>query len=303
METVNRMSGLDMVDGPAFEGERRREDAPTRADPMVAVYRHDVHKLRHRRHAAAAESYAGVAVNETVPCGADRDAALLSRPRGEPKQTVANHRSPYRLSLLTGEPAVETDRIQAAAGGGFRDLVTSDNPERLHARWLTSRVAGAYSEAVHYPYTSVQYHTLLTAAVLDTYRAGHAFADLWLVATASDRAVDTCSDQGAPVSRDPGAALAADEVEPHRTVLWTPALALHVTADPGNRPAARLGEKPARSFADTWARLSAHPLDTDGRRCWRLLDAQLRRIRAWSTALAYSAEYVTGHGAACDRGA
>jgi len=173
-----------MVDGPSLEVDRGREGASTRANVMVAVYRHDVHKLRQRRHSAGADEYAGVAVNETVPLHADRDAALLSRPRGDPEQTVANHWSPYRLSLLTGETAVETDRIQAAADGGFRDLVTSDKPERLHAQWLTSRVAGAYSESVHYPYTSLQYHTLLAAALLDAYRAGHAFADLWLVATA-----------------------------------------------------------------------------------------------------------------------
>ncbi|WP_254837871.1 hypothetical protein [Natronomonas marina] len=289
-----------MVDGPALEADRSREDASTRAAPMVAVYRHDVHKLRHRRHSAAAESYAGVAVNETVPLHADRDAALLSRPRGEPEQTVANHWSPYRLSLLTGETAVETDRIQAAAGGGFRDLVTPDDPERLHARWLPSAVAGAYSESVHYPYTSLQYHTLLAAALLDAYRAGRAFEDLWLVATGSS--LDDASTTDTATTRDPEAALAADEVEPHRTVCWTPDLALHVTATPGDSPAARLGDAPARSFADVWSRLPAHPIDTDGGRRWRLLDAQLRRIRSWSVALAYIDEFIELHGSAAERG-
>jgi hypothetical protein len=287
------MVRVGMVDGRAVEADRDREDASTRAAPMVVAYRHDVHRLRHRRHAAAAESYAGVAVNETVPLGADRDGALLSRPRGEPKGTVANHASPYRLSLLTGDTAVETDRIQAAADGGFRDLVTPDDPELLHARWVTSTVAGAYSESVHYPYSSLQYHTLLTAALLDAYRAGHAFDEMWLAATAVNQAADT---------DDPTAALAADEVVPHRTVLWTPALALHVTATPGDRPAARLGDAPARSFADTWARLPAHPIDTDGGRRWRLLDAQLRRIRSWSAALAYIDEFIELHESATGRG-
>jgi hypothetical protein len=231
---------------------------------------------------------------------ADRDAALLSRPRGDPEQTVANHWSPYRLSLLTGETAVETDRIQAAADGGFRDLVTSDKPERLHAQWLTSRVAGAYSESVHYPYTSLQYHTLLAAALLDAYRAGHAFADLWLVATASG--LDDTLKTDTPTTRDPEAALAADAVEPHRTVLWTPALALHVTPTPGDRPAAPLGDAPARSFADVWSRLPAHPIDVDGGRRWRLLDAQLRRIRSWSAALAFIDEFIELHGSAAERG-
>jgi len=76
-----------MVDS-AVEADSR-DDASTRAEPMVAVYRHDVHKLRARPHASAADSYASVPVNETVPRDADRDAALLSRPAGEPEQTVA----------------------------------------------------------------------------------------------------------------------------------------------------------------------------------------------------------------------
>nr|WP_247003946.1 hypothetical protein [Halosolutus gelatinilyticus] len=267
---------------------------------MVAVYRHDVHKLRAKPHAAAAEEYAGVTVNETVPLHADRDAALLSRPEGEPEQTVANHRSPYRLSLLTGETAVETDRIQAAASGGYRELIAPADPKRLHARWLTSQVAGAYSEAVHYPYSSLQYHTLLTAALLDAYRAGYAFEDLWLVATGPD--LDDTVNKDMVTTRDSEAALTADEVEPHRTVLWTPDLALQVTATPGDRPAARLGDVPARSFADVWSRLPAHPIDTDGGRCWRLLDAQLRRIRSWSTALVFIDEFIELHGSGARRG-
>jgi len=233
-----------------------------------------------------------------VPCDADRDAALLSRPRGEPEQTVANHESPYRLSLLTGETAATTERIQAAVGGGFQALVTPADPEQLHARWLMSEVPAAFNESVYYPYTSLQYHVLLAAALLDNYRAGQMFEDLSLVATAPDTTptTDTVS------TRDSEAALAADGVEPHRTVLWKPDVALHLTATPGDRPAARLGDAPARSFADTWSRLPAHSLDVDGRRRWRLLDAQLRRIRSWSVALAYIDEFVAAHALAGGRG-
>jgi len=136
---------------------------------------------------------------------------------------------------------------------------------------------------VYYPYTSLQYHVLLlTAALLHNYRARHAFEDLFLVATTPD----VTPNADAVSTRDPKTALAADAVEPHRTVLWTPEMTLHVTATPGDRPAARLGDVPARSFADVWSRLPAHPFDTDGERRWRLLDAQLRRIRSWSAALA-----------------
>lgn len=283
----------DLAPGPDSNVD---DDTPTRVDPMTAVYRHDVHKLRARPHASAADEYAGVPVNEPVPRDADRDAALLSRPAGEPEQTVANHQSPYRLSLLTGETAVTADRIKASADGGFRALVTPDDPERLHARWLTSEVPAAFNESVYYPYTSAKFHTLLVAALLDNYRAGHEFDELCLVATESGEDATVGDTAAAPT------ALAADSVESHRTVLWTSEMALHVTGDPNNQPAARLGDAPVRSFADTWSRLSAHPLDVDGGRRWRLLDAQLRRIRSWSTALAFIDEFIELHGPTAGRG-
>jgi len=69
---------------------------------LRVAYRHDVHKLRGRQHGTGREELAGVPVNDPVPLGADRDVALSSRPEGEPDQTVANHASPARLSLLTG---------------------------------------------------------------------------------------------------------------------------------------------------------------------------------------------------------
>lgn len=260
---------------------------------MCAVYRHDVHKLLMRSHSAAAAEYQGVPVNEPVPLGADQDAARLSRPPGEPEQTVANHISPYRLSLVTGEVATEPDRILAGATGGFREVIVPDDPDLLHARWLTSSVPAAYNEAVRYPYTSLKYHVLLAGALLSNYRAGHAFDDLWLVATRTEMPGTAAKIQGFPGDRrDAESALAADAVAPHRTVLWTPPVALHITGDPGARPAARLGPAPARSFADVWSRLPAHPIETDERR-WRVLDAQCRRLRSWSTALQYLDEYVS----------
>jgi len=143
---------------------------------------------------------------------------------------------------LTGETAATTERIKATTGGGFRALVTPEDPECLHARWLTSEVPAAFNESVYYPYTSLQYHVLLTAALLHNYRARHAFEDLFLVATTPD----VTPNADAVSTRDPKTALAADAaVEPHRTVLWTPET-LHVTATPGDRPAARLGDVPAR---------------------------------------------------------
>jgi len=255
----------------------------TIADPMVAVYRHDVHKMNGRPHSASADEYHGVPVNEEVPQGADADAALLSRPAGEPEQTVSNHSSPYRLSLLTGESATESDRIEAAANDGFRSLVVSDNAPRLHATWLTSDVASAFNESPYYPYTSLKYHVLLTAALLSEYRAGRSFDELFLAVL-----------PGGSAAADGGveAALESGVVSPHRTVLWSPLVTLAVTSEPGDWPAARLGPGPARSFADVWSRLSDQPFETGGTRSRMMLDAQLRRLRSWSTALQYIEEFV-----------
>jgi hypothetical protein len=97
---------------------------------MVAVYRHDTHKLRGRAHEHAADEVAGVRVNEPVPLGADRDAALLSRPDGEPEQTVAAHASPRRLSLLTGDP--QRDPSSTDADAALQELVTATDAEQLH---------------------------------------------------------------------------------------------------------------------------------------------------------------------------
>jgi hypothetical protein len=262
---------------------------------LLAVYRHDVHKLRNRAHAHAADTVAGVPVNEKVPLEADADAASLSRPAETPEQTVANHVTPQRLSLCSGQPASTTPALEIPTESAIAPLVTANNPAVAHARWLTSRVAAAYNESPYYPYTSLHYHTLLTATLLDAYCADYNFADLSLVATPPA----TDGPPSLATTRDPQAARETAIVEPHRTVLWTPACALHVTFTPDGRPSAPLGEMPARSFADTWSRLSAHPIDTDTHR-GRLLDAQLRRIRAWSTALAYLDDFVSTYGQPAD---
>jgi len=267
--------------------ESPREEPLSDVDPLVAAYRHDVHKLRGRSHDAAEPVFRGARVNESVPLGADGDAARLSRPKGAPDETVANHRSPRRLSLATGDTAVASDWIPTSVDGPFDWLVLSTDPEVLHSRWLTSDAAAAYNESVYYPYTSLRFHTLLVAALLDNYRAGHDFQDLHLVATPSG----SLPDEGwtAAAARESGV------VEPFRTVLWSPVMSLHVTGEAGDRPSAPLGSCPARSFADVWSRLSAHPFDQGDRR-WRRLDAQLRRIRSWSTALAYIQDYTSVYG-------
>jgi len=255
-------------------------EAVTDVAPMLAVYRHDVHKLRGRSHTAARERVSGTRVNEKVPLGADRDAALLSRPGGEPEQTLDAHAAPSRVSLLTGDVVLTGSLGADGRGAAVRELVQVEDPVAMHEAWLSSDVAALFNESVFYPYTSLKYHTLLAAALLDNYRSSVEFEDLFLAV----------EDPEGPVT-------------PHRTVLLTPVARLCVTCEPGDHPAARLGDEPVRCFADVWARLPEHPFDVDGERRWRVLDAQLRRIRSWSAALQFIEEFLSAYGVGLrDRG-
>lgn len=237
-------------------------------DAMVAVYRHDAHKLNGEPHRNASDTFAGVPVNQPVPHGADGDASALSRPSGEPKQTVSTHETHYRLSLLTGETAYNPDEFsRPALSEAITKLLTDDDSEAMHREWLTSDVASGFNESVYYPYTSLKYHTLLVAALLDNYRAGHAFDNLRLV-------VDT-----------PG------DVTEHRTVYTGDRFGLRIDTDTDGQPWAQLGSCPWQSWASTWKRLTTHPLDVNADKYDMVLDANLRRIGSWSTALQYIEDF------------
>ena len=238
------------------------------SDEMVVVYRHDAHKMNGQPHDCASETCAGVPVNQTVPHGADSDGAALSRPSGRPEQTVETHETLYRLSLIDGESRYDPQEFtRHGVENAVRKLLTEDDPETIHRAWLDSNVVSAFTESVYYPYTSLKYHTLLVAALLDNYRAGHEFADLRLI-------VDN-----------------ADEIVPHRTVYADEEFALRIDEDTCGQPSPRLGSRPWRSWASVWNRLEAHPLNTDGDTYDMVLDANLRRIGAWSTALQYIEDF------------
>jgi hypothetical protein len=237
-------------------------------DTIVAAYRHDAHKINGQSHGDAPKTFATVSVNQTVPRGADGDASALSRPSGQPEQTVESHETFYRLSLIEGESRYDPQEFtRSGVESAVRSLLTEGDPETIHRAWLESNVVSAFNESVYYPYTSLKYHTLLVAALLDNYRAGYEFADLWLV-------VDD-----------------ADEIVPHRTVYAGEEFALRIDVNARGQPSARLGSRPWRSWASAWNRLNAHPLDTTHNRYDMVLDANLRRIGAWSTALQYIEDF------------
>lgn len=233
-------------------------------DVMVAAYRHDAHKLNGETHDYAPDTFHGIPVNQTVPNGADGDASALSRPNGKPEQTVENHQTHYRLSLLTGESHYDHEEFsRPRLSEGISNLLTGADPEAVHRAWLISDVASGFNESIYYPYTSLKYHTLLVAALLDNYHNGQEFSDLHLI-------VDN-----------------AGEIVPHRTVYSGDRFALRIDESPGESEWARLGSHPWRSWAATWTRLTAHPLNVDHDKHDMVLDANLRRIWSWSTALQY----------------
>lgn len=235
---------------------------------MVVAYRHDAHKINGQSHAHAPETFAGVSVNQTVPYSADGDASALSRPHGQPEQTVANHDTLYRLSLIEGESRYDPEEFtRNSVESAVRSLLTEDDPETIHRAWLDSDIVSAFNESVYYPYTSLKYHTLLVAALLDNYRVDHQFGDLCLVVDDSD------------------------EIVAHRTVYTDEEFSLRIDRDAHGQPSAKLRSPPCRSWASVWNRLTAHPLDTTHSKNDMVLDANLRRIGAWSTALQYIEDF------------
>lgn len=237
---------------------------------MLAAYRHDAHKFFGESHADARETLAGIPVNQPVPHGADSDAAALSRPQQSHERTVPTHGTPYRLSLFTGEAVDKPSEIShGTLEQTGAELLGVEDAETAHKRWLASDVAAAFNESVYHPYTSLKYHTLLVASLLDAYRDDHDFADLRLIVDPPETTV------------------------PFRTVFQSDRFALRLATGSGHRPTARLGSQPYRSWAAVWNRLTAHPLDTDHDRYDMVLDANLRRLQSWSTTLQYTEEFET----------
>lgn len=234
---------------------------------MLDVYRHDAHKMRGRSHAAGETTIQGVVVNKSVPYGADGDASALSRPNGKPNTTMEDEQTHYRMSMLKGDTRYDSDSFSLQSKQGeLHSLLAIDDAQRMHRNWLESRVVSAFNESTHYPYTSLKYHTLLVAALTDCYRNNIGFSELYLV-------VD-----------------GANEIVTHRTIYSGDRFSLRLSAT-ADGECANIPSTPFRSWAGTWSRLTDHPLETDHDKFDMMLDANLRRISAWSTALQYLEDY------------
>lgn len=243
-------------------------------EQMLQVYRHDAHKMTGKSHDNGREEWFGVSVNSDVPYGADSDAAAMSRPNGKPEQVLHGHETHYRRSIVTGDTLYDEREFNLQTyGGHLKDLLTTENPETMHRKWLTETVVSGFNESVYYPYTSLKYHTLLVGALVESYRSGHEYDDL-------------------------GLWLTDGEVTPHRTVFSATGRDNIATFGLDIRPhergeSAKLSSYPMRNFASVWNRLPVHPWDTTDDQTVNWIDGQLRRLKAWSTALQYLETAVT----------
>lgn len=239
-------------------------DAESVVPQMVAVYRHDAHKFRGQSHANAPEEWNGISVNEDVPYGADGDAAAMSRPSGKPHQTLAGHDTHYRRSIADGTVSYDEERFSLRRIESEVLKLLEERPvATMHKRWLHSRVAAGFNESVYYPYTSLKFHTVLVAALVWWYRDGYEYDDLglWLLDD-------------------------AETVTPplvFRTERFQLAIAPHEKGK-----SAKLSSYPMQNFASVWMRMPRHPWNHNPlNEHDRWVDAQLRRIKSWSTALQY----------------
>lgn len=232
-------------------------------EQMTTVYRHDAHKMRGQSHARAPNEWQGVPVNQKVPYGADVDAAAMSRPRGKPTQTIEGHDTHYRRLLETGDTRYDPDEFSLQhVLTELTQLLEEDTVLKMHARWLQSFVASGFNEAVYYPYTSLKYHTILVATLVWWYREGYEYDDLglWI--------------------RGP-----TDTIGPE-TVYYGRKFQL-VIAPHERGKSAKLSSYPMQNFASVWMRLPEHPWSDEPSAEMKWVDAQLRRIKSWSTGLQY----------------
>jgi len=235
---------------------------------MIETYRHDAHKMSGRSHESAPEEWLGVSVNADVPYGADGDASAMSRPNGKPEQVLHGHETHYRREIDTGDTLYDPQSFNLQAySDKLQALLETEDAEEMHRNWLANDVVAGFNEAVYYPYTSLKYHTLLVGALVDCYRNGHEYDDLglWL------------SDTNDPTQ--------------FRTIFQysgsdlVPAFTLDIRPHERGK-SAKLSSYPMRNFSSVWNRLPAHAWrHNDEQIKW--LDANLRRIEAWSTALQY----------------
>lgn len=241
---------------------------------LLETFRHDRHKTVGRSHRDSEDP--------DVMFGADDFAGSLSRPSppptGKRRERLENRgdTSHYRISLLTRNSLHNFDAINLQnledeideLFGGIkmynRRNKTEEDLERVQGRWLNDYLPALFNETFFYPYTSLKYHTLLTAALVNTRLNDNEFSNLYLHLY--------------PYNRD----TEPDHYTIYRSPSTGPTLKLAPLRHGDSLGTAKLptnSQEGWMGFGDTWSRL------TSIENVEPHLDAVLRGRRSWSTAL------------------
>lgn len=213
---------------------------------MLLAYRHDEHKFRGAPHSVDRE-------DKKVPYKADLDSGKLSRPSKKSKlgEEVISH---YRISLLTRQSYYNPNFFTRRTTKEHLDnLLKLDEPIICHENWLKDKVVSGFNEDGWYPYTSLKYHTLITATLLFNYMKGNRFENLFLIVKKPNKIDFT-------------------------TIFLGEKFSLHIMPFTEGFPSARIVKK-EMNFNKVWQKLYELPIK------YGYLDSCLRNIGSWSMAL------------------
>lgn len=229
---------------------------------LLDVLKHDEHKTRGRRHNSDCES---------VPFGADKFSSFMSRKPSSPtgkrakrlEQAENNH---YRISILTRERLYESKVFDIGViDRELSSIFSINNPKELHNQWLNNKILTGFNESYYMPYTSLKYHTLITTALVYNRLKNRDYSELYLVLKNNGEvSYDTIFNYG-------GLHLKITSLNEAAEGDGTSKIP---TLD-------RVPHKEKRNFSKVWSNL------TKIKDISKHLDACLRQMNSWSTALQY----------------
>lgn len=237
---------------------------------ILNTFKHDEHKTRGAGHSRT-RRVGEPEWNQQVMFGADKIAATMSRPhpssiKSRAKELKGTENNHYRISLLTRKRLYEA---------GVFDITTEEkeldkifhikDSEKLLKEWLDSYTIAGFNESYFSPYTSLKYHTLLTVALVFNCLQDNEYDELYLhFMKNGERDFYTIYDGDNFLLK----------IAPLDVFEETGTSKIAFKMDNGSVDRAWM------HFGRTWARLTKIKVG-------RHLDACLRQMRSWSTALQF----------------
>lgn len=237
---------------------------------LLDTFKHDEHKTRGAGHSSTRRA-GEPEWNRDVKFGADKITASISRPHPssiksrarELKDTENNH---YRVSLLTRQRIYEAGVFDITTEEEELDrLFHISDPEKMLEEWLDSYTIAGFNESYFSPYTSLKYHTLITVSLVNNRLNDYEYDQLYLhLIKNGERDFYTIYDDKRITMKIAPMDLFDSD-----------------TSKIAFRKENGTVEKGWMHFGRTWARL------TDIFEVSKHLDACLRQMRSWSTALQF----------------